>query len=455
MRVLFPVHIFLPDSYAGVEQYTAQLAHAFQSQAEVAIVTTKKIISLETGTIRRTEVEGLSVWEVVNNLSHDNVQGTWSEPRLEQAFEQVLREFEPDVVHFQHLMYWSARLPALAKQSGAKVLHTLHDFWLMCARMGQLVASDGSLCHLPSEESCAPCMAATQYGQSPSAQAWIRRLIRVRNVTGVALDEPLRFAKRLLDGSTEAAQEQVDESELREWNSSFHKRRESFLALQESVDLFVTPSTSLRDRFVKWGLAEDCIRQLPQGRDHSPFPDDSSQPRPPTRDLHFGFLGSLAPHKGVEELLLAFAQVEAPGARLSVYGPHAKHPAYRDRLSELAAKDPRIRLMGPIARNDVPNILRSFDVSCVPSLWDECCPLTIQEAFMAGVPVIASDLGGLAELVRPGVGGLLAPPGDVNAWAEVLARLASDLALQTELRATIPEVPHLWKHVEELLELYG
>lgn len=455
MRVLFPVHIFLPDSRAGVEQYTAQLAHALEGKAEVAIVTTRKIISLETGTVQRVEVEGLSVWEVVNNLSHDSVAGTWSEPRMEAAFEQVLSDFKPDVVHFQHLMYWSAKLPALAKRSGAKVLHTLHDFWLMCGRMGQLVASDGVLCHLPTEEACAPCMAATQYGQSMSARAWIRRLIRVRSATGIALDEPLRFAKRLLDGSTEASQTQVADSDLEQWKVSFQTRRASFLALQESVDLFVTPSASLRARFVKWGLSEECIRKLPQGRDHSPFAGNPTSAREVSSDLHFGFLGTLAPHKGVEELLLAFAQVDAPGARLSIYGPHAKHPAYWDLLTELAAKDSRVRLMGPVTRADVPNILRTFDFSCVPSLWDECCPLTIQEAFMAGVPVVASDLGGLAELVQSGVGGLVAPPGDVDAWATVLTQLVTDHELQTKLKTTIPEVPHLWKHVEELLELYS
>jgi len=457
MRVLLPVHIFLPEQTAGVEQYTAQLASALQGEAEVAVITTRKIISLKTGTVRNTQVEGLTVYEVVNNLSYESVEGTWSEPQLEQAFSQVLDDFKPEVVHFQHLMYWSAGLPALASKAGAKVFMTLHDFWLMCARMGQLVAPDGTLCHLPTEELCAPCMAATQFGQSPDAQKWIRRLIRIRSATGIALDEPMRLAKRVMKSSKRNEAESAVEDSLQEWQASYQDRQTSFLALQESVDLFLTPSNSLRDRFIEWGLPAAKIRQLAQGRNHAPFENkvQHAEAAINTRAIRFGFLGTVAPHKGVLELIQAFAKVKSDGAQLAVYGPYAKHPEYWQLVQAEAAKDPRVELAGPVTPTQVPAVLRSFDLSCVPSLWDECCPLTIQEAFMAGTPALVSNLGGLAELVQDGKGGGRAPAGDIVAWSRTLQGIVDNPDQLSDWKRSIPTVPNIKAHVDALLQLYG
>ncbi len=456
MRVLLPVHIFLPENRAGVEQYAAQLAIALRSSVEVAVVTTRKIISRKTGTRQQAEVDGLTVFEVVNNLSHDSVEGTWSEPRLERAFEEILAEFKPDVVHFQHLMYWSVGLPALAQSAGAKVFFTLHDFWLMCARMGQLVDPQGTLCHLPSEEVCAPCMAATQFGQSPNAKKWIRRLTKIRSATGIALDEPMRLAKRVMDGAGGASEGTQEPTDLPAWQASYQERQRRFRELESSVDLFLTPSNSLRERFIEWGLSAGKIRHLAQGRDHSPFANGApiESATGAARGVRLGFLGTVAPHKGVLELVRAFGRVEAAGASLTICGPHAQHPEYWNQIEALAAQDERIELVGPIPPSDVPARLRTFDLSCVPSLWDECCPLTIQEAFMAGTPVLASDLGGLAELVRPGVGGALAPPGDVDAWADKLIAFSNDPESLSALTATIPAVPNIKEHVDALLTLY-
>ena len=113
-------------------------------------------------------------------------------------------------------MYWSPRLPAIAREAGIRSLATLHDFWLICGRMGQLIDADEQRCAGPSKERCAPCLARTKYGQTPQASTWVRRLIAIRSSTGLALDRPLRALQRVREsmGQPDDAPEQAPDLPL-------------------------------------------------------------------------------------------------------------------------------------------------------------------------------------------------------------------------------------------------
>ena len=73
---------------------------------------------------------------------------------------------------------------------------------------------------------------------------------------------------------------------------------------------------------------------------------------------------------------------------------------------------------------------------------------------MAGVPVIASDLGGMKELVHDRVGGLRALVGDVEDWQAKMQSVVDDPSLLQHLRQTIPQVPEITEHIDELLKIY-
>jgi glycosyltransferase involved in cell wall biosynthesis len=109
---------------------------------------------------------------------------------------------------------------------------------------------------------------------------------------------------------------------------------------------------------------------------------------------------------------------------------------------------------GPVAHADVPKALGALDVLVVPSIWAENSPLVIHEAFLAGVPVIASDIGGIPELVTHEVNGLLFPVGDVDALARALQRVAGDRGLLQKLRDGIPPVRSIETDVQELRAMY-
>jgi glycosyltransferase involved in cell wall biosynthesis len=102
----------------------------------------------------------------------------------------------------------------------------------------------------------------------------------------------------------------------------------------------------------------------------------------------------------------------------------------------------------------VPEFLHSVDCLVVPSIWQENSPLTIHEAFMAGVPVVASRMGGHVELLAEG-GGLLYEADDASALHVLLRRLCDERGLARSLTASAPPVKSMPDHVAELLSFYG
>lgn len=451
MRVLLVVHLYLPEHSAGVETYTDQLARELSGRAEVTIATTCKIISLPTGTVRRRTVHGIPVVEVVNNLEHERFEDTWANTAMERAFEEILAEVRPDVVHFQHLMYWSWGLPRLARASGARCLATLHDYWLICPRT-QLLDYQGRLCEAPDESACAVCTERTSFGQPPAARRWIPRLIAVRRATGVPLDRPMRWLADLRSRAKNPPEERPD-VDLGPWRAAYHERRRAMLRLAESLDLAVTPSVTLRDALVAEGFPADRLRVVPQGLDPALF---AGVVREPSRGrLRLGFVGTLAPHKGLHVLVEAVKRLPHERVELRIWGPSSHHQAYASEVRQSARAHDNILFLGALAKREVPQAYREIDVSCVPSLWNECCPLTIQESFQARVPCVASGRGGMAELIEDGVDGLHAVPGDVQDWERVLRRLLDEPQLLERLSAGIRPVRTMQQHAGEIFALYG
>ena len=148
---------------------------------------------------------------------------------------------------------------------------------------------------------------------------------------------------------------------------------------------------------------------------------------------------SKAPHV----LLEAFRRLPAGAASVDLLGaPSDYHgdASYRDVLEPLL-KLPGVNLRGPKARERVPEALRSLDVLVVPSVWPETSPLVIREAFLTGVPVVASNIGGMPELIEAERNGLLFEPGDVDGLALALKRLADDPGLLHRLKSGAAATP--------------
>ena len=219
------------------------------------------------------------------------------------------------------------------------------------------------------------------------------------------------------------------------------------------VDAVISPSRFLGDLFVEAGLAPGRIIFSRQGRD---FPDLTPEvlKTTPAPHLRIGYLGQIAPHKGVHTLFEAVRQL--PGAALEVraYGDGNRFPGYTRLLRHMARQDSRLSLAGVYDRTEVSRILQGLDIVVVPSVWYENSPNAILEAFSHRTPVVASDLGGMAELVEDGVNGLRFAPGDASSLAAKLRQLIDQPGLLAQLREGIGPVKSVTEEMTGLLEIY-
>jgi glycosyltransferase involved in cell wall biosynthesis len=229
-------------------------------------------------------------------------------------------------------------------------------------------------------------------------------------------------------------------------------------ALFDEVDRIVVLCEWTRAVLVRNRVAPTKIVHVPHGfslTDQEPVQNVPSSPFPGARRLVT--LGRLEPVKGVDLLVHALAELPELPLTLDIYGIEQSEgaSAFAAGLRAAIARDSRIRLLPPVPHSQVVSLLRQYDALLVPSLWLETGPLVVLEAFAAGVPVIGSNLGGIAEKVKDGVDGLLVTPTSQKAWRQALARLATEGGLLERLRARVAPPRSMEQVAEEMRGVYA
>ncbi len=142
------------------------------------------------------------------------------------------------------------------------------------------------------------------------------------------------------------------------------------------------------------------------------------------------FLGRLERRKGVHRLMQALRAVPQLNWQLTLVGEDTDTAplatSMRARLQLSAGANPRVRFVDRVERREIGAIIEAHDIVCVPSLW-ECWPNVAREAFHHGRPVLATPVGGLREMVEHDVSGWLARDTGVQALADLLEQLLTDV----------------------------
>ncbi len=183
--------------------------------------------------------------------------------------------------------------------------------------------------------------------------------------------------------------------------------------------------------------------------------DSPPTPRGAADTLRVGFIGSLLHHKGAHILLDAVRRIpiETP-LEVQVYGNPSVSPEYVKKLVELAGGDPRIHFCGTFPNEAIGEVFANIDVFVVPSLWYENTPLVMYSAQAACCPIVASDLGGMSEVIRGGIDGLLFPPADSEALASILEKLCVNREMVNMLAENSPRPKSISEYGGELESTY-
>lgn len=268
-----------------------------------------------------------------------------------------------DVVHVHNVHpLFGPRALATARAAGARVVMHLHNYRLFCA-IG-IAYRDGGVCTRCHKRNTMPGVRLRCRGSLPEAAVY-----------GAAL--------------------------------SLHQP-----AVLDRVDRFIVPSGAAVSRLAELGLASDRFEVM------SNFLPDGAFAKATSADSgDYALLaGRLVEEKGASVAIEAAARAGVPLA-IAGSGPDA------DRLERLSnGRGAPVRFLGRLSGDEMAAARRGAAFALAPSLWDEPCPYSVIEAMAEGLPVIASSVGGLPELV----GGETIAPGAVEKWAEAMRALWLD-----------------------------
>lgn len=371
MRLLHIAHGWPPQAMGGTELYAAAL---LQAQQDLGIDTRYFVPD--------------PAWKPSPSMIP--LRRGWQNITVEANFNRVLKEWRPEVVHFHHLTGLSMRLPALAKAAGAKVVFSLHDWWLDCAR-GQRINAQGERCSGASPLKCAQCLAP-----------------RPRALWGPLLS-PLLWERRVL-------QRQI----------------------QRSVDLWLSPS-------------QHIAQALPFPARHLPLPLLYPVPLslPKEGPLRLRFVGALIPTKGPHIILAAIKTIPKEYSyELQLIGPELPYNGRTDYLTTLKqtaqAMNIPIRSCQP---KDMPAVWAETDVFLFPSLWEENSPSVLREAAAAGIPILSSDLKATREICREAT---LIAPNESHRWGQALRTEIQ----RGRRRCMPQQFPHIQMHARQVIRCY-
>jgi len=419
MRILLIVHGLPPACAGGTETYTLGLARALAARQgfQVGILARDADASLPELHIRTERRGDVDIWFVNNTFQAcATFEETYRNPGLCAAVRPCVDAFAPDVVHVQHLTALSTDLVSALNSRGIPVVMTLNDYWPICHR-GQLLNTRGERCDGGAGRPCADCIPA---GAVAPPAAW--RLVRQFRRGGSIVRWMSAAAVRLRPAVSTAPMARARAAHMRE--------------MLGHASVLLAPSKTLQAQYEAFGIDTGRILRWEQGIAQRA---QQTVTRAGTVPLRVLFAGSLMFSKHPALLLDALqflpaksVQVDLLGSVVAYHGDEAYASSLRARLGH-----PAMRRSGPVPHERVAAALRDVDAVVVPSIWIENAPFVIKEAFAAGVPVIASRLGGMMELVRDGVDGLLFQPGDARSLADVFRRLSNEPALLPALRRGI------------------
>jgi len=458
-RVLLTVHKFFPEHKAGTEVLTLKVAQNLVARGYEVLVVTANPPDLDARHPSESETkdyvhEGINVHSIEEalRLKGYNFKHEFHHDAIKKHFGEILQSFRPDLLHIFHCQNLTAGIIDAATENNVPVVCSLTDFWFVCPVV-QLKKRDGSMCRGP-EPGARNCLTCYTPELIPPADQLLQ-----------AVSNKSALAKSAI-GSLPAPVKALTAKVLQlgycavKVKSAIDATTERPAVLRDALNRtksVMIPTKLMKDIFVENGINPQIIEHVPFGLDTSSLTAHQKKTR--SQQVTFGFVGTIFEHKGLDLLIEAFQNLppNCP-ASLKIYGDLKQFPDYGQRIEDMVVrggtKSQNIEFCGTFPNSQLGAVLQNLDVLVVPSRWYENTPLVIQSAFATKTPVVATNLGGMSELIKHEQNGLLFELNDAKSLQVQLERLVADRQLLEKITDNIAAERTIEEMVDDIENIY-
>lgn len=379
MRVVIVSNAYPPHFIGGAELIAHSQAKGLKMRGNDVIVFAGELNNTARRySIKRDIYEGIPVNRIfLHDQDYSADFFNFYHKPVHESFCNFIENVSPEVVHFHNIIGLSASLIHAAKSRRIKTILTFHDHWGICFK-NTLLTSEEEICkEFHDCERCKP------------------------SISDQGLEE-VPFSLR-----------------------------NDFVRLQlEDIDTFICPSDYLANFYIRAGLDKKKVRVVCNGIDIDRFTKlhkSKDQTKDQTK-IRFSFLGYFGRHKGIHILLEALSGLKESikeNVWVNLVGD-GDQKYYYERLVKELKLDKLVKFWGKIEYNCIEDIYRQTDVLILPSIWPENQPVTITEAMASRIPVIATRIGGIHELVEEGKTGYLFEPNNPEDLAQKMMEFIFD-----------------------------
>ncbi|MFX0142015.1 MAG: glycosyltransferase family 4 protein [Candidatus Hodarchaeota archaeon] len=296
---------------------------------------------------------------------------------------KILKREKISLVHTHNLINLSLSVILAAKCLGIPVIHTLHDYWLICPR-GTLLHQKEFICTVENRN-----FLCTLYS----------------------------------------------------WSKFFANKY---------IDVVISPSSSLLNIHKEFGFFKSKPSLIiPNGID---LEEKKFIKKNLGKTLEILFIGQLVKPKGIYILLNAIKKINIPYSLKIVGNGHEYN-----NIKKITSKNPKIHVLGRVEHNQIDSLYETANITLIPSIWMDNFPTVILESLSNSTPVIASNIGGIPEIITNDVNGILFNPSDSRKLSSILV----DIFLHKEIYENIQintfrslEKFSLKKQIKMILTLY-
>jgi glycosyltransferase involved in cell wall biosynthesis len=431
MKVIQVPFCFYPDSVGGTEVYVDALSRNLQQLGVEVLVAAPGKIS-QSYMYQQLPVHRYAISNKIENLRELYGEG---DRQAALEFSRILEAEKPDLVHFHAFTSGvSLRLVQAAKKRQIPVVFTYHTPTVSCQR-GTMMQWGTQICDGKVDlRTCTQC----------SLQGLGLDKISAKAIATLPPQLGRWLGNLNLQGGAWTALRMTELVNLR--HTVLH-------TLLSEVDHIVAVCNWVKDVLLVNHVPSEKITVIRQGVCYNLPEKTNSSQHHAQLTLNIAFFGRLDPTKGIHILIKALEAVPQLAVSLDIYGISQASDTYIQELKALATKDPRITFKPPVPAEKVMATLIDYDLLAVPSQWLETGPMVVLEAFAAGIPVIGSNLGGIAELVQSEINGILVEPTSISAWSQALQR-CQDRYLLKQLSAGIKPPSTMATVASQMLSIY-